>query len=517
MATFSISATARKAQASGNGSAGPFSFAFQVNSQSEVDVFVDTTLKTLTTHYTVSLASNGTGTVSFTTNNFPSSSQTITIMGDAPLSRTSVYTSGGNITAAALESDFDTNVMVQQQQQEVLSRTVKAPVDDAASVDLTLPNKDDRKGKVLGFNSTSGNPEVTTQVTGAAVNVSTVSVGGNATATVALSGGTATFALGIPTGATGATGATGQAGGGLANIVSDTTPQLGGNLDMNGKDIVTTSNATLDLAPNGTGTVVVRGNTNSGAVVFNCESNSHGQKVFGQPHSASVTNTLMLPAGANSTLLSRVSIDTLTNKTLTSPKINENVAVTATATEINKLTSSGVLKQAGKESIWVPAAAMYPSTTNPCSDLTQVETTALRPDLKVLDFAAAADDFAQFAIAFPKSWNEGTVTYQPFWTVTGTNTGTMVWQLGGIAVSSDDTINTAFGSLVGTTALAHSGTSNDLMVSAESGAVTIAGSPAANDLCFFQINNDASASGQTGVARLLGVKFFFTTDAANDA
>ena len=186
--------------------------------------------------------------------------------------------------------------------------------------------------------------------------------------------------------------------------------------------------------------------------------------------------------------------------------------------ETDGLTVGGVAaKVAGKESIWIPAAAMYPSTTNPCSDLTQVETTALRPDLKVLDFAAAADDFAQFAIAFPKSWNEGTVTYQPFWTVTGTNTGTVVWQLGGIAVSSDDTINTAFGTLVATTALAHSGTSNDLMVSAESGAVTIAGSPAANDLCFFQINNDASASGQTGAVRLLGVKLFFTTDAANDA
>ena len=123
----------------------------------------------------------------------------------------------------------------------------------------------------------------------------------------------------------------------LANVVEDTTPQLGGNLDMNGADIVTTSNATLDLAPNGTGTVVVRGNTNSGAIVFNCESNSHGQKVFGQPHSAGVTNTLMLPAGANSTLVSLVSTDTLTNKTLTSPKINEDVAVTSTATELNVL------------------------------------------------------------------------------------------------------------------------------------------------------------------------------------
>jgi len=123
----------------------------------------------------------------------------------------------------------------------------------------------------------------------------------------------------------------------ISNVAEDSTPQLGGNLDLNGNDIVTTSNATLDLAPNGTGTVVVRGNTNSGAVVFNCESNSHGQKVYGQPHSAGVTNTLMLPAGANSTLVSLVSTDTLTNKTLTSPKINEDVAVTSTATELNIL------------------------------------------------------------------------------------------------------------------------------------------------------------------------------------
>ena len=174
------------------------------------------------------------------------------------------------------------------------------------------------------------------------------------------------------------------------------------------------------------------------------------------------------------------------------------------------------IKTASKETIWVPAAAMYPSTTNPCADLAQVETTALRPDLKCLDFDASSDEFAQFAVAFPKSWNEGTVTYQPFWTVTGTNTGTVTWQLGGITASNDDSINTAFGSLIATTALAHSGTSNDLMVSAESSAVTIAGSPAAGDLVFFQINRDISADNQSGDARLLGVKLFFTTDASND-
>lgn len=194
------------------------------------------------------------------------------------------------------------------------------------------------------------------------------------------------------------------------------------------------------------------------------------------------------------------------------PTGTTNVAV------VGGITSGGAaVKVAGKESIYVPAAAMYPSTTNPCSDLEQVETTALRPDLKVLDFAAAADDFAQFTIAFPKSWNEGTITFQPFWTVTGTNTGTVAWQLAAIAVSNDDSINTAFGTQVATTALAFSGTSNDLMVSAESGAVTIAGSPAANDMCFFQINRDTSADDQSGAARLVGIKLFFTTDAANDA
>ncbi len=190
----------------------------------------------------------------------------------------------------------------------------------------------------------------------------------------------------------------------------------------------------------------------------------------------------------------------------------------AVANFTNTPTVGGVeAKFGGKETIWVPAAAMYPSTTNPCADLTQVETTALRPDLKVLDFATGADEFAQFAVAMPKSWNEGTVTFQPFWTVTGTNAGTVAWQLGGIAASSDDTINTAFGTLVATTALAHSGTSNDLMVSVESNAVTVAGSPAAADMCFFQINRDVSADNQSGDARLLGIKLFFTTDAGNDA
>lgn len=96
-------------------------------------------------------------------------------------------------------------------------------------------------------------------------------------------------------GETGATGAAGSDGG--TNIVSDTSPQLGGNLDVNGSDIVSTSDGDIDLAPNGSGQVVFKGNSDkgSGQFVLNCEENTHGIVVKGPPHSAGASYTLTLP------------------------------------------------------------------------------------------------------------------------------------------------------------------------------------------------------------------------------
>jgi len=126
--------------------------------------------------------------------------------------------------------------------------------------------------------------------------------------------------------------------GGLTDLSGDSSPQLGGNLDVNGNDIVTTSNADIELAPNGTGKVVIKGNTNQGKIVLNCEANSHGQTIIAAPHSESANNVLTLPStGGNARLVSATSTATLTNKTLTSPKLNEDVAITATATEVNLL------------------------------------------------------------------------------------------------------------------------------------------------------------------------------------
>ena len=50
-------------------------------------------------------------------------------------------------------------------------------------------------------------------------------------------------------------------GTGISSVVEDTTPQLGGNLDVNGNDIVSTSNADIDIIPNGTGDVVLAADT----------------------------------------------------------------------------------------------------------------------------------------------------------------------------------------------------------------------------------------------------------------
>ena len=83
----------------------------------------------------------------------------------------------------------------------------------------------------------------------------------------------------------------------IPNIVTDTTPQLGGPLDVNGQDIVTISNGDIDLDPNGSGVVVFKGNATKGSGQFklNCENNSHGITIKGPPHSAGASYTLTLP------------------------------------------------------------------------------------------------------------------------------------------------------------------------------------------------------------------------------
>ena len=198
---------------------------------------------------------------------------------------------------------------------------------------------------------------------------------------------------------------------------------------------------------------------------------------------------------------------------------NGNITISPNGSGVAQAVDAGdntaAIKIAGKETIWVPAVAMYANSTNG-AEAAQVELSN-GPEIKVLDFDKDSDEFAQFAVAFPKSWNAGTVTFQAFFTATSTDTGTTAWGLSGVALADNGDLNTAFGTQVVATAKAHSGTSNDLDVAAESGAVTIAGSPGADEYVFFQVSRDVSADDLNADARLLGIKLFFTTNAANDA
>ena len=279
------------------------------------------------------------------------------------------------------------------------------------------------------------------------------------------------------------------------DIVTDTSPQLGGMLDINGNAI-------------GDGTLELLKFVETGSAV----------------NELTITNN----STGNNPILSATGTDTNVGITLTPKGTGEIVigtanlnyagtAVTATGAELNKLAGVGTLKQAGLETIWIPASAMYGATTNP-ADAQQVETTALRPDMKVLDFDASTDEFAQFSVAFPKSWNEGTVTYQVYWTPSNTDTGDCIFGLQGVAIGDDDTIDVVYGTAIDITD-AGIGTVEDQQVSAVSGAITIAGSPAVDQQTYFQLYRDANAGGDTftGDARVLGIKIFYTTDAANDA
>jgi hypothetical protein len=185
--------------------------------------------------------------------------------------------------------------------------------------------------------------------------------------------------------------------------------------------------------------------------------------------------------------------------------------------DVFSLTATGVSGSAvvGKQTMWVPATAMNPTVSNGCSAITAVETTSGRPDLQVLDFDKDSDEFAQFSVAFPKLWNAGTVTFQVYWAGIAA-TSDVDWMVDAVAVSNNTTIDVAYGTAVVVTDNAQ-GAVEELNVSAESGAVTIAGSPGDDEVVFFRIGRDVSGDAMAGDARLLGVKIFFTTDALTDA
>ena len=363
-----------------------------------------------------------------------------------------------------------------------------------------------------------------------------------------IAGGVQTTALSVSDGSTGAT---------MSHRMIEFTGTITGN------QIVTIPNDAqtfyfLRNSTSGAYTVQFKYATGSGDSFTFSATDKGDQLVFATANDGSNPDIYTLGFGDGDVTLTGT--QTLTNKTLTSPAIgtkisdtngNELINLTATSSAVNEITlanaatgnaptitasgetnvslnlvpkGSGVLqgngsalKIAGKETIWIPAAAMYAATTNG-ADAEQVETTAIRPDMKVFDFDASTKQYTQFTIAMPKSWNEGTLTYQVYWSPSTTNTGDCIFGLQGVACADGDTIDVAYGTAIEVTD-AGIGTVEDQQITSESSAMTVAGSPAAGEQSYFQLYRDAADGSDTftGESRVLGIKLFFTTDAANDA
>lgn len=174
------------------------------------------------------------------------------------------------------------------------------------------------------------------------------------------------------------------------------------------------------------------------------------------------------------------------------------------------------LELIGQQTVWVPAGAMTPTTTNGAAS-GSFETTTNDVMLKYLAFDPTTKEKAQFGIQMPKSWDGGTVIAQFVWTHPSTTTNFAVsWELAGVAFANDDAADTAFGTLqeIDDTG----GTTYDIYISGETPAVTIAGTPGSEEYVMFQVSRDPADAGDTMAvdAWLLGVKIHYTVTAARD-
>jgi hypothetical protein len=173
----------------------------------------------------------------------------------------------------------------------------------------------------------------------------------------------------------------------------------------------------------------------------------------------------------------------------------------------------------GTQTIWVPASAMTETVSNGCSVFTIVETTAGRPDQHVRYFDPAADEHAQFGVAFPKSWDKGEVTYRARWTHQGGQTAGLdgvAWALQAVALSNDEAFATVYGTPVVVTG--DEASTDRHFVSAESAAVTVANTPIDGDITIFRVFRDVSdAADDLDIdAGLVGIDIFYRTDEPTD-
>jgi hypothetical protein len=134
---------------------GPYNFTFEILAASDIAVYRDDSLLTLTTDYSVTINSNGTGFVTLTAT--PTGATQIAIVGNRSIQRTTDFVTGGDFFANTLNDELDQQTIFSQQNAEGLQRALIAPQTDPTTIDMTLPRASVRANKTLAFDA-NGDP-----------------------------------------------------------------------------------------------------------------------------------------------------------------------------------------------------------------------------------------------------------------------------------------------------------------------------------------------------------------------
>ena len=120
----------------------------------------------------------------------------------------------------------------------------------------------------------------------------------------------------------------------------------------------------------------------------------------------------------------------------------------------------------------------------------------------------------------PEQWDRGAVRARYYWKTSNTDTGTVVWALEGLTYThSDDFFGGTFGTPAAADPQAGTGTDNDLHITliTGTGACTVQGTHAEDNLVLFRITRDISADSYNTDAHLLGVSIQYRESSSAEA
>jgi len=239
-----VNAVARRKQytVGSSGQQGPYAFTFNILADADLAVYVNSTLKSISTHYTVTTAANGTGSITFVVGQYPSEDDTVTLIGAKAIARTSDFTAGGDIKASTFNTELDTITIVQQQLEEIDDRSLQLDIHTTRDVSgATGP-------LIWPYDSTSNNANKLVAYTAAGsalelVDKNTSALGGSNTHVQFNSGGTAL--------------------GGSANLTFDGTNLSSAGIDLNGNLDVATQATDILMIDNNAAALEIKEGSNA--------------------------------------------------------------------------------------------------------------------------------------------------------------------------------------------------------------------------------------------------------------